>query len=237
MIDLKITESFSDKKTAVNTGLYIIIGLCILIIGGASWFMLSSNSDGNTSSEPDGQNNEYTSPSTSYNENVVTPPILPSQETADTVSDQPYSSESEVVEEKPKAIVFAMPVVGEVIKGHSDTQLQFSKTYGDMRIHQGIDISSKIGTAVSSAADGTVTAIEPNTSIGTVITIDHNNGITIKYASIDNLKFKIGDAVKSGDIIGTVGSIPAECEDKEHIHIEVYKDSKPVDPLKALGLE
>ena len=79
------------------------------------------------------------------------------------------------------------------------------------------------------------------------ITLDNHSGDSvwstekrrdvIKYASIDNLKFKIGDAVKSGDIIGTVGSIPAECEDKEHIHIEVYKDSKPVDPLKALGLE
>jgi len=238
MIFLKYTEQKDSRKSAVNTGLYIIIGLCLLIIGGASWFALSANNDeASPKATPNSSSSsEYSKPDTSYNESVMDPPYV-SEPMQESVSDQPYSESSKETEKKqPEISVFTMPVQGEVIKNHSDSTLQYSATYGDMRLHTGIDIAAAKGTAVSACANGTVKNIELNTTMGNVITIDHKNGITVKYACIDNIKVKNGDAVSAGDIIGTVSTVPAECADKEHLHLEVFKNEKSVEPLKALGL-
>jgi len=239
---LKYTESSDSRKKAVNTGLYVIIGLCLLVIGGASWFAITASTP--EENEPRNQSSnrsEYSTPSTSYNESVMDPPFM-SEPMAESVEDQPYSSQSEVssesvAQEKTDVIVFTMPVQGDVLKKHSDTELQFSATYGDMRLHTGIDIAAESGTSVCACADGVVESVELNTTFGNVITIDHKNGITAKYASLDNIEVESGDAVKAGDIIGKVATVPAECMDKSHLHFEVLKNSKSVEPLKALGLE
>ena len=133
--------------------------------------------------------------------------------------------------------VFSMPVAGDTLKNFSETELQYSKTYGDMRLHTGIDIKVNKGTAVSACADGVVENIELSTTMGNVVTIDHKNGIIVKYASIEDLEIAVGDSVEAGDIIGTTATIPSECMDEEHLHIEVTLNGKPADPLKTLGLE
>ena len=238
MIVLKYTEDSNSRKKAVNTGLYVIIGLCLLLIGGASWFALRATNGPDTKPEISSSNSEYSNPSTSYNQSVMEPPAVSSEPVAEKVSDEPYSSETEkTVEEKPKAVVFAMPVQGDIIKKHSDTELQYSATYSDMRLHLGVDIACKKGTAVSACSDGNVISIELNTTNGNVVTIEHGNSITVKYASLEDIKVKTGDSVEAGDIIGKVGTVPSECEDKEHLHLEVYKNGKSVEPLMALGLE
>ncbi len=252
MIFLKYSESPKQSKKAVNIGLYVIIALCLLIVGGAAWFAISANTDSQSNTSSGNSSNssidnwddvsEYSDPNASYNESVMEPPLVSSDgsaPTADSVSSEPYSSKSETssAKKEPETVVFTMPINGEITKKHSDTELQFSSTYSDMRIHTGIDIKGKIGTFVSACGDGVIESITPNTTLGNAVVIDHKNGITVKYASLDNLKFKEGDSVKAGDIIGTIGSIPAECMDGEHLHLEVFKNGKSVEPLKALGLE
>ena len=244
---MKYSETPKSSKKAINTGLYVIIGLCLLIIGGAAWFSLSSGDSVENQSAPKTESSEYSAPNQSYtdstDQNMLEPPIISSDTTptADSVSSEPYSLESETKEEEinnsTQAPVFMMPVDGKIIKKHSDKELQFSSTYGDMRIHKGIDIESKIGTSISACSDGVIESIEVNTNLGTIVTIDHKNGISVKYAGIENLKFDEGDTVKAGDIIGTVGTVPAECMDKEHLHLEVLENGKSVEPLETLGLK
>lgn len=247
---MKYTESPESPKNAVNIGLYVIIGVCLLVIGGASWFALSNTGSAESTPKTQSSQKEYSTPSTSYNESVENPPVI-SEPTDDPVSSEPYSSNSETNEESDSSLeetesvsdtkydvtVFSMPIHGEKIKGHSSDELQYSKTYGDMRLHTGIDLKATNGTAVSACADGVIESIELNTTMGNVVTIDHKNGITIKYASLENFEIEVGDSVEAGDIIGTVATIPAECMDEEHLHIELYINDKPEDPLKALGLE
>lgn len=241
MIYLKYTEDSKKSSKAVNTGLYIIIGLCLLIIGGVAWFALSNN-EPDIVPEPQSSADEYSQPQTSYNESVMEPPAISSEPIADSVSSEPYESSSSnsskaEADTKEDVVVFTMPVQGDILKKHSDSELQFSKTYGDMRIHNGIDIKAELGTSISSMGDGVIENIELNTTLGNVITIDHKNGIVIKYAGLDEIGVEKGKSIKSGDIIGTLGTIPAECMDEKHLHIEVFKNGKPVDPLKTLGLE
>ena len=240
---MKYSETSNRGKKAVNTGLYVIIALCLLIVGGAVRFAVRSSNirkqeDGGSTSN---KNNSYSAPQSSYNDytesDIMQPPLTSTAPTADSVPSEPYSSKESTSSEAPKIVAFIMPVQGEIIKEHSGTQLQYSSTYGDMRLHSGIDIAAAVGTSVSACSDGAVESITPSTPYGTIVTIDHKSGLTVKYASLENLKIEVGDTVKAGDIIGTVGTIPSECMDKEHLHIEVLKNGNPVSPLEALNLK
>lgn len=233
---MKYTQSYGKRK--LGGGFYIAIALSLLIIGGVAWFALSRSNMENTAPKNSSQPQEYNNNTSSYNESDqdIIDEVLPNTDTTENVENEPYSSEEATVEQT-EILSFTMPVQGEIIKNHSDTELQYSATYGDMRIHSGIDIACEKGTSISACGNGTVTSIELNTTLGNVVTIDHGNGITVKYAAIDNLNVKQGDTVKTGDIIGTAGTVPSECSDKSHIHIEALKDGKSVSPFKALGLE
>ncbi len=250
---MKYTENYRKKR--LGTGFYIGLALCLLIIGGASWFALAPLSEKNTNSknETSSQKEEYQNPSDPYTESTpqITPELTPDT-TPDTTPDsgiidstvsdiqsmpETVSKAEDVTANEEKIMSFSMPVEGEIIKSHNDTELQFSKTYGDMRLHTGLDIACKAGTHVSACASGTVSEIIEDSALGKCVVIDHGNSITVKYASIENLKIKKGDKVNIGDIIGTVGTVPAECNDDAHLHVEVTKNGKSADPLKTFGLE
>ena len=247
MIVLKYTQGYNNKKSRFGTGFYLVVAVCLLIIGGASWFALS-----NMNNKPETQNkkiDEYQDKTSSYikdkgeeieskTESIISDTeSIVSQITAEKVTEEPYTSEEAETTEEKETKNFSMPVEGEIIKEYSDSVLQYSKTYGDMRLHSGVDIACKEGTSVSACADGTVVSIGSDSFLGNVVVIDHKNGITVKYAALENLKVEQGSRIKCGDIIGTITTIPSECGDDSHLHIEVSKNGEVVSPLKALGFE
>ena len=71
---------------------------------------------------------------------------------------------------------------------------------------------------------------------GTVITIDHANGLSTVYCGIADAAVHEGDEVASREQIGAVGQIPCELSLEDHLHFAVQKDGKWVDPLSSLGL-
>lgn len=238
---MKYSQGYSAKKRKMGTGFYMVIACCLLIIGASSWFALSNYAKEETT--PELQNSsEYKDKISSYTEskpqeNVSSVPSTPTEDVAENVSSEPYSSEQSIVAEESKTKVFTMPVEGEIIKDFSDTQLQYSSTYSDMRLHLGIDIACENGTAVSACSDGKVLSVENTSYLGNTVLIDHNNGIVIKYASLENVKLKSGDKVSVGDIIGNIGTVPSECSDKSHLHIEVIKNEKNVPPLDVIKVD
>ena len=239
MIALKYSESYRGKTKKLGTGFYVLIACCLLIIGGALWFALSNMNDNGV--EPpinSGENNSYYNESSSYNEDVTDEPReqIPMDSVTQSVESEPYYTEEAGKSEKVPSVSFTTPVEGKIIKNHSDTELQYSATYGDMRIHSGVDIACKQGTAVSACGDGTIKEITNDSLLGTTVTIEHLNGITIKYSALANVELKNGDKVKIGDIIGEAATVPSECNDESHLHIEALKDGKNVAPLEVLGI-
>ena len=230
-------EDFSKDRKASGNGLLITIGVTILILALLAWFALSRNSTDETI--PDTASRIGSEIVSDYKEFVSSVDDTVSEIFESNDSAQPTNEDvSSVPYEKPednKTLAFSMPVEGEVLKDFDDKNLQYSKTFGDMRLHSGIDIAAKKGTSVSACADGTVINLESNGLYGNIITIDHGYGITVKYCSIEDLKVKTGEKVKAGDIIGTLGTVPAECNDPDHLHIEVFKNGVAVSPLKAMG--
>ncbi len=240
-------NSFSDNQKKFSTSLIIVIVLAILIVAGAAWFaisrmdgkdnasdMLSSTAEDimeDVSSVTSIIKEEYEDITSSYN-NIVSDTESqmeltsdPVEETNKNVSSVPYEKTS-----------FSKPCEGEILKAFSGEELLYSKTFGDMRIHNGIDIACKNGTSISACGNGRVLNTEESSHYGTVLTLELENGLTAKYSNLSDLKVKAGDSVKSGDILGVTATIPAECNDAEHLHFEIYKNGTAVDPFEALNL-
>lgn len=236
---MKYYESKFTKFVG-SAGFYVIIACCLIGIGAASWFAVSRYNSSHTENRSGSSENSgaYSKEQSSYNSSEIIssqPAPSASESVAKSVSDEPYTSDTQTPSEI-AAEYFAVPVEGEISKGYSDTELQYSATYGDMRLHTGADIVCEAGSAVNAAGDGKVESVAEDMSYGTVITINHGNGIIVKYCGIADVTVKSGDTVKLGEAIGNAGTVPSECADQNHIHIEVLKDGKTVSPLKALGL-
>ena len=72
--------------------------------------------------------------------------------------------------------------------------------------------------------------------LGTMVVIDHHNGYTTTYASLEpETKVLAGDEVSAGTVIGTVGNTSlSEAGLGAHLHFAVAKDGEPVDPAGFL---
>ena len=143
---------------------------------------------------------------------------------------------SEKAPQKIDKSALRMPVAGSVGKNFSDKTLQYSKTYGDMRLHLGIDLQAKEGQDVVSATNGTVKDIYDDELWGKTVVIDHGFGVTARYCGLKNVTVSKGEKIGVGIKIGVVGTVPCEREDPSHIHIAIIKDGKYVSPVDLLYL-
>lgn len=134
----------------------------------------------------------------------------------------------------PEKLTFVSPVVGEVIKSHSMDTPVFSNTLNEWRVHTGIDIAAEEGSKVYAAADGKVSAIYNDPFLGRTVELTHVGGIVSVYSNLtsSDVKVKVGDNVRSGDVIGTVGDTSlSELADESHLHFGVKVDGVSVNPL------
>lgn len=137
------------------------------------------------------------------------------------------------------AIRFTSPVLnGTIAKNYSDTELQYNKTLNVWELHTGVDFVADIGTNVLAVADGTISNISKNLLEGTVVEIDHGNGLKTTYGSLDsNLSVKLGDVVKQGDIIGKASNTATgEVSESGQVHFEVWKDGNVINPANYLDI-
>ena len=144
----------------------------------------------------------------------------------------PVPSAPPSAEPAPAALVFTWPVNGTIIADYSVEALAYSETMGDWRTHDGLDLAVTLGTKVIATANGTVSAVFQDDFMGTVVEIDHGNGLVSQYASLAEVPtVKVGDAVKTGTVIGSVGTTAAAENGRQpHLHFAMYQDGSPVNP-------
>jgi len=237
---VKYYKNQNFAKSVGTTGFVTIVACGLIAVGAVGWFALSRNNGINEApSDNFSSNSSYPDDDFSYNDVSSVPDIVESDDAADvdeSVEDVPYEEEKPT-SPTPEKPTYVMPVKGDISKSYSDCELQHSETYGDMRLHTGIDILCKSGSNIKAAGGGIVKSVSDDALYGRIITIENSDGITIKYCGMASVNVNEDDTVATGDIIGTSGEVPSECADKPHIHIEVLVDGKIASPLATLGLE
>ncbi len=76
------------------------------------------------------------------------------------------------------------------------------------RTIKGVNIESKVGTEVKSAAEGVVSKVE-NSGVeeGVIVEIKHANGLKTRYGNLDEkVTVSEGQTVNAGTVIGTIGN-------------------------------
>jgi murein DD-endopeptidase MepM/ murein hydrolase activator NlpD len=101
-------------------------------------------------------------------------------------------------------------------------------------VHEGIDFVGEQGDIIAATGDGVVTLAGNNGGYGISVTIDHGHGYKTLYGHMSEKRVEVGDRVKSGQIIGHIGSTGRSSG--PHLHYSLYKNDKPVNPRTLLKL-
>jgi murein DD-endopeptidase MepM/ murein hydrolase activator NlpD len=121
---------------------------------------------------------------------------------------------------------FIVPLKGEITS-------HFGKRWG--RQHLGTDFAGNVGDNIYASDEGVVTFSGTIESYGKIIIIDHKNGYTTRYAHCSQLYSKVGDIVGKGDVIAAVGNTGNSTG--PHLHFEIRKDNKALNPVTFLNIK
>jgi murein DD-endopeptidase MepM/ murein hydrolase activator NlpD len=99
--------------------------------------------------------------------------------------------------------------------------------------HCGLDLASKKGSNIYSAADGVVIEVSRSRGYGNNILIKHTNNIKTRYAHLSKFNVKEGEKVILGQSVGIQGS--SGTSTGHHLHFEVLVNNKPVNPVDFIN--
>ena len=250
MKDKKKSFRQSVEDFLTGRGFYIALSACVLVIGIAAWTLLTAGNIADRTdvvndvsqtagiTTPDEMQETITKPKKDKIEKIeqqlekqeTVIPEAPEEETVETIA------QVETTEETTQTLTFGWPVFGEVEVGYFADELVYSKTMLDWRTHAAIDIAASLGTKVMPCARGTVSEIYEDALMGTVVVIDHGDGLESIYANLAAEPcVKVGDWVEMSTVIGAVGDTAiGETGQPYHLHFAMKQDGKTVDPANYL---
>jgi murein DD-endopeptidase MepM/ murein hydrolase activator NlpD len=251
-------KGFGDKLEAffAGKGFYIVLFLCVAVIGVSAWIMLDGKEtdveniqvDDLAEIESDAEIPFVEPIAPEFEEPVMTEPE-PDEEVAteegedavDTVleADEIEESEETAAWTEPVSVprpMFVWPLTGEVETPYSVTALIYNKTMADWRTHDGLDIAAELGTQVMAAASGVVEKVYKDDMYGMTVVIDHGGGLKSYYSNLaETPTVYEGDSVVTGEIIGAVGDTAlAESGEVTHLHFAMTLEGRSVDPMEYL---
>jgi len=100
---------------------------------------------------------------------------------------------------------------------------------GDVRVHTGVDYAVGMGQPIRAAGAGVVVWVGPRGGYGNLVAIDHGGGLATLYAHQSRIDTTVGLRVKTGQVIGYVGSTGMATG--PHLHFETREFGVPADPL------
>lgn len=151
------------------------------------------------------------------------------------VADERYSEPAES-DTEPQSRYYALPLENGASKEYSAGEIVKNITTDDWRTHNGVDLKGVTGDPVKAICDGTVVDVYDDALWGSVVIIDHGNGITAKYCGLGKgSTVEKGNNIKINDKVGNLGEVPVEKGDGTHLHLEIYKDGKTVSPMDYIG--
>ena len=98
--------------------------------------------------------------------------------------------------------------------------------------HAGVDFAGKEDSDIVAVASGVVTWSGTRYGYGNLVEVNHGDGYTTRYAHCKSLLASVGDVVEKGQVLATMGSTGRSTG--PHVHYEVRKQGKPVNPKKYI---
>lgn len=237
----------TKKKFKFRAGaVYAVLALCVAGVGIATWYSTSAKllPDAQSETTTEGITAKIAADELTTVPDPVTPtsPDLPEDATPENNGDAENVTEEGGVavlaskDSVARAETFSLPLEAGIAKAYSNGEMVQSKTMGDWRVHNGVDFKGTVGDAVKAINNGVVKAVYDDVLLGTVVEIDHGQGMIAKYCGLGKGSTpEVGEKVKINDRVGNLGTIPIESADDVHLHLEILQDGKAVEPLAAMG--
>jgi murein DD-endopeptidase MepM/ murein hydrolase activator NlpD len=99
--------------------------------------------------------------------------------------------------------------------------------------HKGVDFAGAPGSSVTAVAAGVVTWAGERSGFGKLIEINHGDGFVTRYAHNERTLVTVGETVKRGEPVALMGSTGRSTG--PHVHFEVLRNGRQVDPLSYIG--
>ena len=99
--------------------------------------------------------------------------------------------------------------------------------------HKGVDFAGASGSSVMAVAAGVVTWAGERSGFGKLIEINHGDGFVTRYAHNERTLVTVGETVKRGEPVALMGSTGRSTG--PHVHFEVLRNGRQVDPLSFIG--
>ena len=111
----------------------------------------------------------------------------------------------------------------------SEFGMRYHPVLHTTKLHTGTDLVARADRTVVSAADGKVVTSSFNIAYGNQVILDNGGGIQTRYAHMASPStVKVGQELGAGTPLGTQGATGYVTG--AHLHFEVIKDGKPIDP-------
>lgn len=227
---MKTKQDGKEKTFLGGKGFYLALTLSLAAIGLAAWLGISSTLK---ELENDGEN-EILPPKVITEDEWQNSPTDNKQK--DVPKENPAEKDGGKKPEEPADAElqgFILPLKGEVVNPYSGDKVVKSKTLDEWVMHTGVDLGAEVGTPVKAICKGTVVEVKNDDMWGTCVTVEHSNGITSHYMNLKSAtNVKVNQAVKSGDVIGSVGeTCKIEKAEKSHLHFGVKQNGEWIDPM------
>ena len=116
-----------------------------------------------------------------------------------------------------------LPVRGELMNRYGGAREESGATW------KGLFIKAASGDAVRAVADGQVVYADWLRGFGNLLILDHGKGFMSLYACNDGLLRQVGENVRAGDPVASVGNSGGMAD--SGLYFELRRDGKPFDPM------
>lgn len=140
-----------------------------------------------------------------------------------------------ILRELRQAVPRGRPAEGRLTSGYGYRFRPLTDAGGgddDDEFHQGLDVANRRGTTIRATADGVVGRVGWSGGYGRMVYVDHGHGFSTLYGHASELLVRRGQKVRRGDAIARMGSSGRSTG--SHVHYEVWRNGKPVNPSAFL---
>ena len=136
---------------------------------------------------------------------------------------------------------FIWPVLNTAIEinsnfGFRSNRETNSKPLDGYHFHSGIDLNGQLGDLIIATAGGKVVYTTKSDPVfGYLVIIQHKYEFSTYYGHLNTINVKMGQSIKRGHVIGTMGNTGINTG--IHLHYEIRVSGTPIDPLNFLSID